>query len=313
MLGRNAALLERAGTLVPRAGRSGGASGPPFAGHHNIGMELLEHPGFVRGDGTLDELSRELAASPCDRAVISAESLSFVHHRAGGLARLREAIVRAGFEPIVVIYFRGQATYARSIYAMSVVSYKSKRFFRDYCAQIFTYRAILLRRQVAPFEYDRLLRPFENIFGKQNIVVRAYGAVHDAERLLADFLAVVHPAPLVRSEISVSEHLNVGGSLWAVMSALHANRAAIQPGLIGPGHIASELGLAQATLDRPFDPLDDELAQRFYDEFRASNERLRDAYGVTVENDPPARPRGADEQLAYLAACEAAWRDAGPA
>ncbi len=312
MLGRNAALLERFGTLVPHAGRPAIERGPSFMGHHNLGMEVLRHPDFVPGDGTLDDLSVELAATRCERAIVSAESLCFAHHAPGGLKRIRDAVTSAGFEPIVVFYFRGQAAYARSIYAMRVVTYGARTSLRTFCEDIFNYRGLCSGREVAPFEYDRLLKPFENVFGKSSIVTRAFDADVDPGDFSRDFLSIVHPMPLDREALHFSNRLNVGATLATVMDALHASRAALHPGLPTPRSIATRIGVPQATLDRGFDPLDARLSKRFSDEFAASNERLREAYGVTIDNPPPKLQRTAEEQLAFIAACEAAWKNAGP-
>jgi hypothetical protein len=311
MLGRNAALLEREGTLVPKAGRPATDGGGAFAGHHNLGMELLAHPGFVPADGTLEDFSRELAATSCRRAVVSAESLSFAHHSPGGLARLRDAVTRAGFEPIVVFYFREQAAYARSIYAMKTITYGGTTSFDAFCERIVTYRGFCDGKEAAPFEYDRLLRPFEIAFGKERIVARAFDPRRDSRDFVRDFLAIVHPAPLDEDALQIGDRLNVGGSLEAVMSALHANRCATRPGLAGIDRVAAATGIAAQKLARPFDPVDARLQHRFSSEFRASNRRLRAAYGVEIDDAPVPAP-DAHEQYAFVAACEAAWKNAGP-
>jgi hypothetical protein len=307
MLARNADRLAARGTLVPRAGRSISYLGPNIAGHHNIGFELLHHPAFRASDGSLDDLRNELASSACSRAVVSSEALSLARDVPGALERLRADVAASGFEPVIVIYLRGQATFARSLYTMFVTTRQCTIDFRTFCDGILDHRGLHDGERFISFAYDRLLEPFETIFGREQIVVRPFAAKADPKTIMRDFLHVLDGHASDETRFASSAPLNTGGSLGSVMAALYANLSASRSHLVNPDRIASDLGTSRAALEQPFDPRDETIARLFDEAFSGSNREIRNRYGIEIVTERLPAGDSAAEQAAFVAACTARW------
>ncbi len=112
LLCRREARLQRAGIYVPKTGRPF----PNSAGHHNIGWML-------RGDdrknptlGGIQELARELAACPFQKAVISDEDLQFLVIEPELIRKLEDTLHDAGWKPHYILFLRDPVSYSISFY-----------------------------------------------------------------------------------------------------------------------------------------------------------------------------------------------------
>jgi hypothetical protein len=174
------------GVLIPRSGRS-----ENDAGHHNLALQLLGLPDFVPERGGLQELTGELRASDLDTACISSENFSHLARRPDVLVRLRDAILAAGYTPLVVMYLRPQVSYVVSIYA-EIVKNGHLKPFDVYRREIAGHGSFFWGDVPGPtFHYDLLLDSFAAVFGRDAIVARRYDSGARNNALLESFAALI--------------------------------------------------------------------------------------------------------------------------
>ena len=174
-----------AGVLWPRAGCD---NSPKYVSHHQLAYELTANPLFDPQYGGLDAFAEELEHSDAPIACISSENLSLLWHNPVGLARLRDTIVRAGFIPKIVCYFRPQASFCTSVYAQIVCNGGYRTPFLEYLHDTLTQgRYVWNSRVGTPFDYERLIDPFANVFGRDSIIVRRYRSTAPDKTLLFEF------------------------------------------------------------------------------------------------------------------------------
>ncbi len=187
-LSANNGALSAAGIHLAKAGRHplGGRAFTP--GHHVIAWQL----GATDESAALDELVAELSEANEPVALLSSEDFHPLHARPAALTKIRAALESAGYATKIIIYLRPQARYAESLYS----ELSKASFIGDFD----TYIGTILREgsfQPSPalpkiaYEYTGLLQPFTEVFGPENVVVRAYRTDRGAEYIWRDFLTVV--------------------------------------------------------------------------------------------------------------------------
>ena len=201
------------GVLIPRSGRS-----ENDAGHHNLALQLLGSADFVPERGGLLEFGEELRASDLPTACVSSETFLHLSRRPDELVRLRDAILSAGYTPIVVTYLRPQVSYLASIYA-EIVKNGHLKPFDVYKREIVGNGSYYWGDVPAPtFHYDRLLDSFAAIFGRDAMVARKYRSGARDNALLESFAALlagrnVDPRDVAFPTVRENATLTFGGVL----------------------------------------------------------------------------------------------------
>jgi hypothetical protein len=266
-LAANAAVLAARGTHYPRAGRLSES----FPGHHNAAFELFGDPRFDPALGTFAEIVAEIAASRAPRACISSEDLEYLYRRPPLLAAARDALLAAGYRPVIVVYVRAQGDYLESLYA-ETVKFGGTLGFDAFVDDV-------LHRGVArfandwglPFQYSRIADGFASVFGDDGMIVRPYVRGRGAQAVIRDFVGIV--APLARAEVSFQDAAfeHTRPSTGEVIGWLCANSArALKSAAVE--HVAERFASSSAS-QRPFRALSAQqrarVAARFADDNRA--------------------------------------------
>ena len=278
-LGANDLLLASQGFLYPKCGRWS----PAMAGQHNVAMEISDDERFDRTLGTLAELLAEMRLSTLPAACISSEAFQFVHDRPERLARLRDGIRSAGYEPVLVVYLRSQSEYLESLYGTLVnhgYHLSFRRYFQDALATgVVRYREVRSYR----FDYDALLAHYASVFGESNTVARPYAQNEDPGALLRDFFTTIGlDERTVADSVPPPERLNTRRDLLQVMRRLLSNAGVV------PGDATQRLMRLCESLQpngspTAFRPLDEEDAVALNTRFEAGNRQVRERWGVAVE------------------------------
>jgi hypothetical protein len=232
---QNRDAFARGGVYLADTGRSNIA----VTGNHEIGWELLTGG----QSNTLAALTSELSRNDLPTALLTSEDLCLLFARPATLSMLRDAVANAGYQSKVVVYFRPQAGYAESIYV--------ERIKHDYVRTMgsFIEQSLatgMYRPDDSPiqieFEYRRLLEPWIDAFGRENVIVRAYqpGVANDA--IFRDFIGILSdvtpgfaqtPMQLEVSQPRANDSLSFGGLLQTAFSKLlPALPAQLEPGTL---------------------------------------------------------------------------------
>jgi hypothetical protein len=278
--------LRTAGVYLSEAGRY--ESSP---GNHNIAWDML-----AEGDSKyFPELLSDLEKASCRIGLITSEDFSLLHARTDALRRLNDGLRSIGYRPIIVVYLRPQAAFAESMY--------SERIKHRYVRPLESYLGTILETgSYIPdgtkihlvFEYSKLLEPFVHVFGKENVLVRAYVQGSDPLYIYKDFFNVFHAADPEFAKTPVKFRLQTGRAndslnflqlLHAAYSALHAEKA------VASRDIANQL-VAMVRCVEPRFP-DELLASRFalitrpevlqfLERFHGDNEAIAREYGARI-------------------------------
>ncbi len=285
--------LHKGGLYLPRAGRPAEMAW----GNHRLAWELL-----VNGESEdLRALVAELreVSPPC--AMLTSEDLSLLWARPDALAMLAESLASVGYAPKVLMYLRSQAAYAESMY-VERIKQAHLRPIAEYLEEVWT-----TGRYVQPgsainieFTYSRLIRPFVEAFGRENVELRIFQPGGTRSGIFRELLATIGsvfpefattPMRLTVPNPKANESLNFRELLEAVY--VHA-----QPGPEAVDAVLSSLqarliaGGADATLfDSRFALFSREEYGRFLDVFAGDNREVEREYSMHVpfvdESDVP--------------------------
>lgn len=175
LLAHHPEALREKEILYPLSGRD------PMNSHNNIGWEQLGHRRFDPRLGTLDALSEEIARSSSGTVVVSSEILSYCYGRPDILSRIKTRLNQAGYGVRVLVVFREWVGYAESHYAESVKNDGLRCDFDTFIAEVLDTGAFRVDNRQACFEYEKIVGGFSEIFGREQVVCRAY-----SERTLSD-------------------------------------------------------------------------------------------------------------------------------
>jgi hypothetical protein len=221
MLAANEAALLEAGVYLPKTGRTA----PTIAAQHNVAFELAQSYRFDPAGGTLNELTEEIAASDARLVCLSSEEFETLESNKGGMRRLKGALEGIGYRPHIVLYLRPQADYIESLYAELHRGGWTVTF-----ADLF--RSFITRGSFwdTRLNYDRLVDVFAEVFGAENMTVRAYGAAASADRLLGQFLDIVTGTHFDVHRLELPPRLNVtlAGSSIERLDPLQILRVALR-------------------------------------------------------------------------------------
>jgi hypothetical protein len=288
----NRAALESAGLALVMAGRT-----PNFP-YLNY---LLASKLSSQATETRASLAQELQDKSVAASLITSEDLSLLYTQPDALGVLASAIRDANYTPKILVYLRPQAPYAESMYVERI---KQGEFFSmsTFIEQILETGAYL--PDSAPvhleFRYSRLLAPWVETFGKENVIVRSYEAARGATFIFEDFLqTVARIAPgfgQTSLEFSVSqpranESLTFGGLLETAFVKLLPHRPPqAEPRTIVQAQIPD---FPAELLDKRFALITREETLRFLSAFGPDNAVIEREFGVHIpfqnESDvPPA-------------------------
>jgi hypothetical protein len=254
------------GYLVPRAGAG------PKGGHHRLLHALNGTPLPVQFSGIIREFLDEAAAHPDTEVLISTELLeSYFKHRPKDnpvLSFLREA----GFEVVLLGYFRNQPQRLSSGYSQAVKALRTVRSFEERVARLKASGALdYTFWQSFTMENGCALRarPF-------NHEVRSSGLIEDFLATLGvtdanlqyDVASTVNRSPGPSTVAAVQEVMrraSAQGHRWTHRQRVHAMK------LIG------EVVLDPQFVEKPFCGLDTGTAREVQAFYRPSNDRFAEA------------------------------------
>jgi hypothetical protein len=180
-LNNNRPRLAEYGFFYPKIGIPS-----PFAGHHNIAWELCGDRRFKPNLGTVDDLFSELDKS--DRNVIlSSEDFECATDNLGSFIA---GLEHRDFEVEVIIYFRDQASYLRTLYLGLTSHQQYPRTYGEYLSEVMEYRAIRWREWVYMFDYRALL---SRLPPATRIVARPF---RPQSSVVGDFVSILGLTPL---------------------------------------------------------------------------------------------------------------------
>ncbi|MDA0978149.1 MAG: hypothetical protein O3B72_06310 [Proteobacteria bacterium] len=171
----NRQLLRERGLVYPQAASR-------LNGHHNLAWSFnIGNPNYSPELGSSEEIVREALAEtkPGQDLLLSSEDFEFVPP-----PRLKLVLDSASVtDVIIIVYLRRQDAYLESEYAQHV-RMDETRFSGS--VQDFYMKYDFMQR----YDYNRLLRPWEQAFGRESLIVRPFerGQFHGGD-LLKDFCA----------------------------------------------------------------------------------------------------------------------------
>jgi hypothetical protein len=212
-LHENRASLKRAGYLYP---------GKETA-HHCLGWRMAGMKGWLASEEAAIEDSRkifrEINESNSANVIVSSETMSegLIDHAGRLRAILGEELLSA-WEIKIIVYIRRQDHWLESWY-MEVVGSK------DPPANSDTFPEFLLHyREYVQIDYETFLRPWSELFGRENIIVRIYEKEQQPQGIIQDFLSVIGVSPDGNFRSTASEFINLGLSHDAVEIIRLCNR-----------------------------------------------------------------------------------------
>ncbi len=290
--------LARAGLYQPNAGRHKFDETHATPGHHDLAFDLMH----ARRD-SLDELVNELRENASPDVFISSEEF---HPLAAGnrLSILRDTLSGAGYETTVIVYLRGQAEYAQSMYAEMSKGRQGRRF-SAYLNDIARFGVLSngAAYQIF-FEYSKLVLALAHVFGDRNVVVRPY-QVREPAALINDMLRVITAvAPSLRlPELgNPSLSLNRRAPFTGVLHDLFLAAARAVPDAPDVATLMQRYGIDpnDEKLAHPFSPMSRAETLFFVHRFAKDNARVETMSSIVVPGTreeevlPESDPRWAE-------------------
>ncbi len=263
--------------LIPRNGRPKPGSG----GHHNLAWELSGDPRYDPQFGSWREVLAEIAASKMPAVCISSEDLGLLYQKPDALCDLRKQLNSLGYQVRIVIYLRPQADCVESAYA-EMARHQVPFSFRQYLeGSIPSDPRKPPGPRAYPFDYRKLLAPFERAFGQEALVVRAYRGSRRPNYLIKDFIATVLPNRKIRG---LNYYFSRARHNPSLNFAQVVERTLAQRRLDGSGEFDGDHALvARGEFMRGrFDPLDLRDLRNIRQRLRESNLALRERYEIRL-------------------------------
>lgn len=154
--------LARRGFLYPKTGIPA-----PLAGHHNIAWQLRGDRRFRPQLGTVDDLFVEIGKSDHD-VILSSEDFECTADNLGSFIGKLE---QRGFDVALIIYFRDQVSYCRTLYLGLARHQRYDRTFSEFLAELIEHRLIRWQDWVFTFDYRALL---DQLASAAMIIARPY-------------------------------------------------------------------------------------------------------------------------------------------
>jgi hypothetical protein len=308
----NAAALERAGLFFPSAGWYG-----VIPGQHAAAWELCDE-----GVGTeTAALFHQLCENGSAHAIISSEEFSLLFDRGEALSELVGLIRRAGYQPKVFAYVRAQPALVESMFAERV-KHRDIRPFGRFLDSVLETGGLDAHGRRVTFCNTKLLAPFAELIGDENIRLHSYPVPGDELAIIHDFLAALaqmlpgfspENLRLDLHRTRMNDSLSFGHLLGTAFVALFPDLGLPEdPDAFIREHVST---LPRSLFDARFSLLEREDYLRFLDVFGEDNRAVRARYGNTAqfltEDDIPSAhdPRWAVAAIErpLLDACLTKW------
>jgi hypothetical protein len=203
-------------------------------GHHNIAWELVGDRRFRPDGGTVEDLLGEIDQTDHD-VIISSEDFACAAHRTERFENFVVRLKQHALDVVIVVYFRDQIGYARSLY-LQLVDLGYDTSFDDFAAGVIESRHIKWKDWVFAFSYDEFLRQLPS---GTTVVARPY---ERAGCVVTDFLSTLGLTPADLG-VQVAERLNPQISVGKAFSAFYLTRTGRRLAVEAPW-IASAVSLA---------------------------------------------------------------------
>ncbi|HEX7516057.1 MAG TPA: hypothetical protein VF345_02090 [Chthoniobacterales bacterium] len=190
--------------LYPLSGR------PPKAPHgqHNLAWEISGDYRFQNGSGGIEDLLKEIVGTT-HNVILSSEDFGCSIHHFEHFTKFIRRLQSHQFEVKLLVYFRNQIDYARSLY-FSLLYFGFDRPFDDFLDEILARGQCTWRDWICAFCYRDFLQSLEAI-GGVDIIVRSFENAKKRS-LIADCLSnfELEPADLgIRADIHANEQMDL--------------------------------------------------------------------------------------------------------
>jgi hypothetical protein len=281
-LNNNRTQLAEHGFLYPKAGIAS-----PFAGHHNIAWELRGDRRFRPDLGVIDDLFSEIDKSD-HNVILSSEDFECT---ADNLGSLITRLKHRDFEVEVIIYFRDQVSYLRTLYLGLAAHQEYSRTYSEYLSEVIERREIRWREWVFMFDYRALLNQLPPA---TKIIVKPF---RPQSSVVGDFASILG---LTAANLNMDPNFraNAHGSISLALAGLYRSRTG--------RNVKKYYKQTMQEISRTFDGAEVDLSaasrRRVMDAFADSNRWMNERYDVQI-------PAGASEDIAGPAPLSNSWLD----
>jgi hypothetical protein len=253
--------LAQRGFLYPKTGIP-----DKHAGHHNIAWQLRGDHRFKPEFGTLDDLFLEIDKSEHD-IILSSEDFECTADKLGSFISKLE---QHGCKVAVVIYFRDQLTYCRSLY-IELISVGYVRTFDHFLSEVVEHKMVGWREWVFAFDYRGLLSQLPQAAA---IIARAFCR---ETSVISDFTSIIGLSPF-DLKIDSEFRIHAQRSTSAAVATFYCNQT--------NRNIKRDYKSTMRLISRAFDGADIDLSvpskQRLVGAFEVSNRWVDERYGMPM-------------------------------
>lgn len=159
--------LQERNFLYPLTGR------PPEAphGHHNLAWEVSGDSRFRKRHGSVKKLLKEISGSTHD-VILSSEDFECCVHQRESFSDFILCLQGSGFDIKLLVYFRNQIDYARTLY-LQLIPFGFDKPFGHFLNEVLEHGFFQWRNWICSFCYRDLLQHLEAIEGI-DIIVRSF-------------------------------------------------------------------------------------------------------------------------------------------
>lgn len=173
--------FARRGLLFPKTGWYG-----VVPGHHAVAWELAAN----NGGPLLATLLEEIRAADSQSVVLSAEDFSLLYSRPQALSTLCDGLRSIGYTPKILMYLRAQGPFAESMY-VERIKHDDIQPLERFISEVVETGRYTGSPLPLEFRYSRMLKPFSETFGRENIQVHTYEGRRDITRVFNDFVQTI--------------------------------------------------------------------------------------------------------------------------
>lgn len=255
-------LLIQRGFLYPKTGIP-----DRLSGHHNIAWQLSGDRRFRTELGTVDDLLSEIDQTDRD-IILSSEDFECAGDNLGSFINKLEQ--RRKVE--VIVYFRDQLSYARSLY-LELITLGYTSTFGEFLLEIVEHRMIRWREWVFAFDYSLLINQLPP---GTSMVVRPRQA-----SVIADFLSILGLAP---SDVQIDREFRINAQepISAAIAMLYRNRTG--------RNLRRDCKTALRAVSGAFDGANVDFSpsdrRRLIASLEASNRWMNERYGLPMLTEP---------------------------
>jgi len=260
--------LDALSYLYPRSGRLAIAR----EGHHNIAWELSRDRRFRRRFGTVDKLLTEIAATPHDVVLSSEDFGSSVYH-AEEFASFVTRLKRLMLDITLIVYFRNQIDYAKSLY-LELLAFGFDVSFGEFLTELTDHGRFVWRDWIFPFDYYDFFERLRSIDGV-TVVARSYDVTRAA--LIDDFCSILG---LAAADLIAGEEVRRNAQIPSVKAITQYYHNSTRGRWPRPAERAALISLSR------WDELQFDMTRqsklRLIERFAATNVRLSQLTGIPV-------------------------------